>query len=220
MDNRENLEKLLLEFNKKMHKEEVVFFLMHGTLLGCQRDKHLIPWDNDIDLGCLEKIDDVRDKIIKVLKEMECRIYITEDIEWRGKCVIVGVTKINNLITKKGNLSISIKFINRIADRYIESNSLVSYSLDSIKELEQILFLDDKFHIPAKPKILFNKWYSKGWNIKSKPFWIKKDIEPIELYEDQKMGYRADEVEEAFLKCDKDGKLIKPYEKTGKTPRR
>ena len=31
------------------------YWVCHGTLLGIIRDKNLIPWDNDIDLGVWKK---------------------------------------------------------------------------------------------------------------------------------------------------------------------
>lgn len=44
-----------LEAIKILNKKKIDYWVCHGTLLGLIRDKKLIEWDNDIDIGVLKK---------------------------------------------------------------------------------------------------------------------------------------------------------------------
>ena len=39
---------------KILNKKKIDYWICHGTLLGLVRDKRLIEWDNDIDIGVLK----------------------------------------------------------------------------------------------------------------------------------------------------------------------
>ena len=49
----QNGEKILLEIKELMDELDVIFFLRHRTCLGAVRDKQLIPWDDDLDIGSI-----------------------------------------------------------------------------------------------------------------------------------------------------------------------
>ncbi len=48
---RNNLTDMLLFIDEFMKRHEFQYWLAYGTLIGCVRDKAVIPWDEDIDLG-------------------------------------------------------------------------------------------------------------------------------------------------------------------------
>lgn len=234
--NKESITKLLLNINETMKASDLEFFLLHGNLLGYYRDKDVIPWDDDIDLGCILISDDkyeIPNKIVDLFKDKSyvTSTFIKKTEEWNGACNVIFISNVRDVFPKQGNLTIgkitfTFKFIKRIADRAIEASSPVSYNWNAIKPLEQISYLGAKFHIPAKPEELFDIWYGKDcWKIPSRRAWIMKQRDKgkypdkIVMYHDQKMGYRAKDVEEALLQCNPNGEYITPYVKTGKTPR-
>jgi len=234
MFNRENLKELLLDVNKTMQEIGYEYFLLHGTLLGYYRDKDIIPWDDDIDLGIkLEPTEEVRKKLIDTFEKKDYirDTWIKETEEFPNACNIIFNTYVKDVFVKQGNLrntyiTIAFKFVKRISDRIVEADSPVTYDWKDIRRLKQVKFLGDKFNIPDEPENLFDIWYGKDcWKVPSRRAWIMKprdkadNTEPIKFYHDQAKGYRAGGVIEALLKCDKDGNYIQPYEQTGKTPR-
>ena len=51
-----NEEKIDLNFSeiiKILNKYKIKYWICQGTLLGIIRDKQLIPWDHDIDMGII-----------------------------------------------------------------------------------------------------------------------------------------------------------------------
>ncbi len=49
------VDKKLVDSVKSLENIQQNYWVGHGTLLGIIRDKNLIPWDNDIDLGVWKK---------------------------------------------------------------------------------------------------------------------------------------------------------------------
>jgi len=40
---------------KILNTHKINYWICHGTLLGIIRDKKILPWDNDIDIGLIKK---------------------------------------------------------------------------------------------------------------------------------------------------------------------
>jgi phosphorylcholine metabolism protein LicD len=48
-------DKILIDSALILDKKKIKYWLCHGTLLGIIRDKSLIKWDHDIDIGIWKK---------------------------------------------------------------------------------------------------------------------------------------------------------------------
>ena len=60
------IDKNFIETVELLNKNNIFYWICHGTLLGIIRDKDLIPWDHDIDIAVWA--DDVsEEKIIDIM---------------------------------------------------------------------------------------------------------------------------------------------------------
>ena len=50
-NSQKKIDKNFIEIINLLKKNNISYWLCHGTLLGIVRDKNLIPWDHDIDIA-------------------------------------------------------------------------------------------------------------------------------------------------------------------------
>lgn len=98
---------ILIEIDRVCQKYNIPYFLCGGTLIGVQRHKGFIPWDDDIDIGMLRK-DYERFKTC-FLKEKLTDYYLhsheTDDKYWLPFMKI-----------RKNNTTINEKFVENLVD--------------------------------------------------------------------------------------------------------
>ena len=181
----------LLKVKKVLDKEGVRFFLMFGTLLGAVRDKDLISYDKDIDLGIFYEDSCKLEKAVKALEKQGILLAGTKrrrpdtPIE---KFVFFG----------KSIWGIEFATMYLIDDVYwyIDSSDwrgakLMPHKKEWLHNLQEIDFLGTKFLIPSRPEEVLKSFYGSSWRIPSGetrttailPRDIWKDEEGIKKFE-------------------------------------
>ena len=201
---------MLFDIKKVFDKNNINFFLSHGTLLGYVRDNQLIPWDSDVDLGTFEDVGNFKsNKVVDALRDNGFKVNANGD-EYRGYSLTI--------LAKDGfcERPYGIKFWRREEKSMTESNFDQAYNRFNLIEVD---FLGDKFLVPDRTDELFKIWYGEKWQERGKSMWIYDNDDELIPYENQQMGYRARGVIEMILKCDKNGDIIYPLERVGRTIR-
>lgn len=76
----EILLQLLKDAKKILNKNDIIFWLDCGTLLGAIRNNGFIPWDNDVDIGCWKSKNDyfVKQKLRLEFQSLNYDVYATD----------------------------------------------------------------------------------------------------------------------------------------------
>ena len=153
-----------------LNKEKIDYWICHGTLLGLVRDKKLIEWDNDVDIGVLNN-EKTKNKINKIFKK-------------KGFKKKKKFFKKDGLVTfeKKGGREVDINFYEPYYDKknkkefviaqwYIPRNIFCKI-IDAISNASKY---DGKFKFAIKSMFIFEKLflYLKKKLIKKKYFYKK-----------------------------------------------
>jgi len=186
----------LLKVKKALDEAGVRFFLMFGTLLGAVRDKDLILYDKDIDLGIFYEDSRKLEKAEKILEK--------HGILMEGKKRRKPDTPVEKFVLfGKSVWGIEFATMYLIGDTYwyIDSSDwrgarLMPHKKEWLDNLQEIDFLGTKFLIPSKPEEVLKSFYGSNWRIPSGetrttavlPRDLWKDEEGIKKYESIKIG--------------------------------
>ena len=104
-NSKKEIDKNFIEVIKLLKKNNISYWLCHGTLLGIIRDNDLIPWDHDIDIAVWYK---------KNIKEIFKKIMIKENYKIKKKAN-------DDLLTfiKKGGREIDINFYHQKIENFL-----------------------------------------------------------------------------------------------------
>lgn len=140
----------LLDFKKVLDHNELIFFIMHGTLLGAIRENNFIKHDIDIDTCTINE-----KKLIETIPLLDevglklCRYEPTYMYSFIRDGVYIDVYIVNKL---QGLVGISyVRYLGHIIPRKY------------FRFPKTMMFLGEKFRIPNHSIKLLEFWYGKNW---------------------------------------------------------
>ena len=159
-------EQMLKESKEIMDQLGVQFFIRQGTCLGAIRDKSFIPWDDDIDLGCVIGLHGLtEDKIPLVFDAFRSHGYYV-DIESNDHWVAAGMMK--------SSTRIDLTFF-RIIDDHIFHFPMIWMPVRFFSNLKEIECLGGNYLVPNPPEEYLESKYGPNW-VTPKEHLYEKDI--------------------------------------------
>ena len=152
--NPELAKQMLKEAKDIMDSLGVPFFLRQGTCLGAVRDQAFIPWDDDIDLGCVIGLNGLtEDMIAPVFDAFRDRGYFVHD-ESNDRWIAAGMMK--------ASLRIDLTFF-RIIDYSIFHFPMIWMPAKLFANLKEIEFMGGNYLVPNPPEEYLLIKYGPDW---------------------------------------------------------
>ena len=172
--------KLLFDIKDIFDELSIDYWIEGGTLLGAVRDKKLIPWDHDIDMGTINKSNQAIGELIQKLKK---NFYVSvksfDKIEgvWNlGKYRVLKVyPKKNIFFKKKLCVDIFIYYKDKDFYKYVVWNKNASHKKEHFDNLEQIDFYGKKINVPSNYKTFLQTKYGSNWMTPNKEWNVALD---------------------------------------------
>ena len=168
--NKEIASENLLLMKKVLDSFGIRFTLLFGTLLGAVREGGFINHDTDTDIGIYEKDRQILMEAIPVLLDNGFDIIRTkypDDLVTfmrKDEYIDVGIFR----VIKK-----------RLKIYYAYQDHLIG--AEYLEQLDEIVFLGEKFNTPSNPKWYLSKTYGSGWMV-SRPNEPALNTGPFNLY--------------------------------------
>lgn len=159
-------EGLLKEAKEILDQLGVVFFLRQGTCLGAIRDKSIIPWDDDLDLGSIYELHSVTEKTVDAVVAAFRENGYFAKVERSDHCTSVAMMKSSTRIDWA---------CYRIVDDSILHYPGVKIPARFFAELKEIDFIGTKFNVPNPPEEYLRCKYGEEW-MTPKQVGFEKDV--------------------------------------------
>ncbi len=159
-------EQLLREAKQIFDDQGVVFFLRQGTCLGAVRDRALIPWDDDLDLGSIIGLhgftEDAIEPTVEAFRANECYVEVLPE----GLYTSVKIMKYRIRIDWQ---------CYRVVKGTIAHYPGVPFPVDLFTELEEVDFNGGKYSVPSPPEDYLRYKYGPNW-VTPKQAGYEKDV--------------------------------------------
>jgi len=158
---------VLKETKRILDELGITFFLRKGTCLGAVRDKELIPWDDDLDIGSLAGYHGLTEKLIGRAVSA-----------FKGNGFMVNVTRQSHgiyvILLKE---SIRIDWVCQwIIDGSTYHWPGVRIPAELFTDVREIGFLDEKFNVPNPVEEYLAYMYGTEWRVPKKAGSYEKDV--------------------------------------------
>lgn len=159
---------VLDEFDSICKKNEIHYSLHGGTLLGAERNHHLIPWDDDIDISMTRE---EYEKFKIAVKDMSGKYYLDEGALW-----------IPRFVMKRDN---NLAYMDIFIWDYISENRIVQkMKINLLRAMQGMM----KTHIEYERFGYFNKFLLWGTHVIGKMFSNKRKHEMFHKLQLQYQG--------------------------------
>ena len=178
--NEEKAIKFLFDVTDKLEKYSTSYWIEGGTLLGAVRDKKLIPWDHDIDMGMINKSDEKTKEVIDNLKKyfyVSVKGFKELSGVWNlGKYRVLKVYPRKNIFFKDNLcIDIFIYYLDGNNYKYVVWNKNAQHERKYFDKLEKIEFYGKAINVPNDFKNFLEVKYGSDWQVPKKEWNVALD---------------------------------------------
>lgn len=159
-------EKVLKETKRILDELGVTFFLHSGVCLGAIRDKGIIPWDDDLDLGVIIGLNGFTKELIEPIVSAFKDNGFIAGMRWYDSRVSVPLIK--------GSIRTDLQF-HYIVDGNIHHYPGIPIPLRLFTNLKEIDFLGERFYVPNPAEEYLRFKYGDDWITPKKIGQYEKD---------------------------------------------
>ncbi|MCH7744523.1 MAG: LicD family protein [Chloroflexi bacterium] len=168
--NPEVAKEMLKEAKEIVEQLGVSFFLRQGTCLGAVRDQAFIPWDDDLDLGCVIGLNGFTEDLIEpILDAFRDHGYFVS-VESNDRWVAAGMMK--------SSLRVDLTFF-RIIDDSIFHFPLIWIPARLFTNLKEIEFMGENYLVPNPPEEYLRTKYGPDWITPKNAGYAKDVLEQV-----------------------------------------
>jgi len=173
IDNREVLWEILIEIKNILDECNVPFFVTGGTLLGFIRDKDMIKWDHDVDLGVMEEYKKLIDTVVDKAKNLG---WITNSF---CNDNVISFTKDKYKREGYSPFHLDIFIFHRCKNKVWNAINMFNnelypevYPQTFFEKFDHIVISNIDFNVPYNPEKFLQYSYGSKWNVPQSDFSI------------------------------------------------